>query len=316
MIVKGEVMLKKSIRFALVFISSMIIAGNPIVFADGLFEEDALPMEAPIMASPPPLIEEALPLPQVEGEKSTAKPSIEDKPDLWPAISQGMIMLKAKADGEISASEDQKHMLGQGDIVYLSSYDKRFVPQEESVIFKIVKPVHHPTTGAYLGDLVDVLGVVRVSDIGQDVLTGKIVLSNNPISKTDKIASIDRFIPPAPKSLLLPNEGTEATIVEFRENRRSVGQHDIVYIDQGNEEGIIPGDRFVVIHGGERFTTSTRTSSQKMGSGIQIPYREVGIVVILATQEHTATGKLTNSSEEISKGDTLLYLSQNDTTDQ
>lgn len=313
MIKKGEPMLKKLIIFGFIFISITIIGRDRLAWADGLSEEEVSGDEAPLKAPPPPLIEEDLSLPQNE---ESAENTVKEDPDLWPAISQGMIILNPQADGEITASEDPKRMLGRGDIVYLSSYDQLFSPQQESIVFRSVKPVHHPKTGAFLGDLVDVLGIVRVNDVGEDVSTGKIIYSKNPISRKDKIASLDRFIPPPPQKVLFPEEGTEAIIVEVREDHKSIGQHDIVYIDQGSEEGILPGDKFVITHGGERTSLSTKRTSHNLPEGISIPYRKIGKIVILATQEHTATGKIIRSSEEIHKGDILLYLSKEKTVVQ
>lgn len=313
LIVKGNPMIRKKIIFSFIFISIVIIGRDRLAWADGL--EDDAGIEATIKAPPPPLISEDISLPKNE-EAADVEQTVKDDLDLWPAISQGMIILNPQADGEITASEDPKQMLGRGDIVYLFSYNELFSPQQESIIFRSIKPVHHPKTGVFLGDLVDVLGIVRVDEVGEDVSTGKIIVSKNPISKTDKIASIDRFIPPPPQTVLFPEEGTEAMIVEVRDNRKSVGQHDIVYIDQGSEEGILPGDLFVITHGGERTTFSTKNVSQKLPEGINLPYREIGKIVILATQDHTATGKIVSSSEEISKGDTILYLSQKETSIQ
>ncbi|MBN4054852.1 hypothetical protein JYT87_04005 [Nitrospira defluvii] len=306
-------MIKKTIIFSFIFISIAIIGRDRLAWADGL--EDKGEIEATIKAPPPPLIAEDISMPQNE-EADNVEKTVKEDLDLWPAISQGMIILNPQADGEITASEDPKQMLGRGDTVYLSSYNELFSPQQESIIFKSIKQVHHPETGVLLGDLVDVLGIVRVNEVGEDVSTGKIIVSKNPISKTDKIASIDRFIPPPPQIILFPKEGTEAMIVEVRDDRKSIGQHDIVYIDKGSEEGILPGDNFVIAHGGERTSLRTKNDTQKLPEGISIPYREIGKIVILATQEHTATGKIISSSEEISKGDTILYLSQEETTIQ
>jgi len=186
-------MVKKLIIFGFIIISIAIIGRDRLAWADGL-SEDEVGDEVPLKAPPPPLIEEDLSLPQNE-EAAGVEKTVKDDPDLWPAISQGMIILNPQADGEIIASVDPKQMLSRGDIVYLSSYGEPFAPQQESIVFKSIKPVHHPKTGAFLGNLIDVLGIVRVNDVGEDVSVGEIILSNNPISKTDKIAPLDRFIP-------------------------------------------------------------------------------------------------------------------------
>ncbi len=300
---------KSSIHVLFALAALGIVFQDRLLWADGLFEDEETSTET-LVAPPPPLIEEDRSIEVLEEVDVEVEEAVQSDPDFWNAISKGMILLAPKADGEIAASVDAKQMLGQGDTVYLSSYGELFSPEQESVIFKTLEPVFHPKTGERLGDMVEVLGVVRVDVVGEDVSTGEILRSKNPIYKKDKIASIDRFIPIPPADLVIPEEGAEGTIVAVPEERVSNAQHDIVYIDRGSEEGIIPGDQFVIIHGGERLSVSSKTSQATATEGVNIPYREVGTILVLATQEHTATARIIRSVEEVVKGDTVLYFSQ------
>lgn len=298
--------MNKQSYLAVVFITGIALSlhGTPVL-ADGLSAEEALPTT--IDAPPPPLLqaEGLIPPPQEENvvEQEIAPPP---ETDLWPIISKGMILLKSEPDGEIISSEDPKELLGLRDTVYLHAEHELFLPGEELIIYRTSRPVFHPITSNFLGDLVQVLGAVRVKTVGKDVSTAEIILSRNTISKLDKVASIDRFILPPAEQSLIPEEGLEAMIIESTENRVSLAQHDIVYIDQGRDEGISPGDQFVVIHGGER--EGAFSGSDTPEDNIRLPYREIGTMIVLATQEHTATAKITNSLESISRGDTVLYL--------
>ncbi len=303
-------MLKKQINLAVLFTIAIVLSvyANP-VWADGLSAEDSLPTEHAIDAPPPPLLQaEQLippPLEEVESGEDLA-PATES--DLWRMISEGMILLKSEADGEIVASEEPKQLLGVHDIVYLHSNHEPFSPEEELVVYRISRPVLHPTTGSFLGDLVQILGVVKVQNVGEDVSTAKIVLSKDTISRQDKIASINHFILPPAEQIISPEEGLEAMIVEAPENHVNQAQHDIVYIDHGRDEGVSPGDQFVVIHGGERQGAFSKSDSSQ--EGLRLPYREIGTMVVLATQEHTSTAKITSSLETISKGDAILYIDE------
>jgi len=300
---------KISIQALLLVLAIGMGAQDDLAWSDGMFEDEEFSTES-VVAPPPPLIEAAPAIEVVEAEIAEAEETVQSGPDFWGAISKGMILMTPRADGEIAASVDAKQMLGQGDIVYLSSYDTLFSPGQESLIFKTLKPVHHPKTGVLMGDMVEILGVVKIKEVGAEVSTAEILRSRNPIYKKDKIAPIDQFMPPPPPSLVFPKEGAEGTIVAVPENRLRNAQHDIVYIDHGSEEGIIPGDRFVIIHGGERISVSAKTTGEGMTDDVRIPYREVGTLVVLATQMHTATGKIVSSVEEILTGDSILYLSQ------
>ncbi len=303
-------MLKKQTNLVVLFITVLALSVYVTpVRADGLSEEDLLPMRGVIDAPPPPLLQAApltpTPVEEILSDEDISQPT---EADPWTFISKGMILLKPHADGEIAASEDPKQLLGLHDIVYLRSNQEPFSPGEELVVYRISRPVFHPTTASFLGDLVQILGVVRIENTGKDVSTAEIVLSKDTISREDKIAFIDRFILPPTSEIVPLDEGREAMIVETPENRVSLAQHDIVYIDQGRDEGVTPGDQFVVIHGGER--QGAFSGQDSLRKGLQLPYREIGTMVVLATQEHTSTAKITRSLETITKGDVILYVNR------
>ncbi len=267
-------------------------------------------MENVLDAPPPPLLqaEPLIEAPREEALEVDDEIALPIEDDLWPVISKGMILLKSKPDGEIVASEDPKELLGVRDIVYLHSDHAPFSPEEELIIYKVSRPVFHPDTESFLGDLIHVLGVAKVKIVGEDVATAQIILSKNTISRLDKVATIDRFILPPAEQSVVPEEGFEATIVEATESHVSLAQHDIVYIDHGQDDGLVPGDQFVVIHGGER--QGAFAASDEHQEGLRLPYREIGTMVVLSTQEHTATAKITNSLESIYKGDKVLYVGE------
>jgi len=285
------------LMFALLFFSA------PLAQADGLVVEEAMPTKAPLDAPPPPLVEDEsdLFLPP-EPEEVIAEIPEPPKEDLWPLVAQGMILRKPTKGGVITASEDQKLMLGQGDLVYLSTNDEPFLPDQEWVVFKRIKDVIHPRNEAPLGELVYVLGMVRVIDVAEDVATARIVRSLAPMERGNAISFIESFVPLSTEKGLAPEEGSEAMIVEVRDDRRNNAQHDVVYIDRGKEGGVARGDRFIVVHEGKR-----KEFSETALEDNTLPYRKIGTMVVLATQADTATAKIIQSIEPISKGDTILF---------
>ncbi len=278
-----------------------IVVSPSHVFADGL-EIEKIETKTPIDAPPPPVLEavDALFLPPEEEIVAVVEAPKEDP---WSAISKGMVIQVPRHIGTISASEDQKTMLGQGDVVYLSSDSETFRIDQEWVVYKNIKDVHHPKTETLLGNLVYVLGKVKVLDADEKAATARITRSLEPMTQGDQIAMIESFIPLSTEKGTRPPNGAEAVIIEVREERKNNAQHDIVYIDQGKGEGISQGDQFIVIHGGVRSDTFSKTNLIDS----RLPYRKIGKMVVLATQAHTATAKITQSVEPITKGDTLLF---------
>ena len=287
--------------FTLVFVTFIfltVLTVVPSVKADGL--DEALSTLKHLNAPPPPVVEDPLPLLPTEPEEAVVEVPVTKK-NIWPMVSQGMILEKPSPEGKITASEDQKQMLTQGDIVYLSSFGEPFDSGQEWLVFKTMKDVHHPKSGAYLGELVHVLGIAKVIKVNNDVATARLTRSKEPIAIGNKIAFIDRFMPPITETTPPPEGGSLGVIVEVHDDRLNVAQNDIVYIDYGSEEGIDEGDRFVVVHAGERDALASTLRKT------ELPDRNIGLMVVLATQAHTATAKITQSIEPIAKGDTILY---------
>ncbi|HIE64514.1 MAG: hypothetical protein ABGX83_02735 [Nitrospira sp.] len=279
---------------------------NYPALADGVPETQALSTERPLVEPlPPPFFagkEIPAPLPP-EPVQPEIEETLPPQPDFWALFSNGMIVTDLQPDGEIRAAEDAKTMLGDGDIVYLKSFREEFVDEGQWVVFKTMKDVYHPKTKERLGDLVNVLGLIEVTHADKDSATAQIVHSKEPISRSDYIISVENLFKKVDLSDQALPENTEGTIVEVRDNRRSNAQHDIVYIDYGRNDGVVRGDRFSIIHSGQR--SDFRLSRKAVG----LPHREVGVLVVLSTQDRTATARIVESKEPISKGDSILFLS-------
>ncbi len=292
-------------------ITALVILTEVAANADGLELEDIISQkieETPLVAPMPPRVEaeeDFLLPPELEPivNKETEAATKPEKEDLWPDISQGMVLMKPSDGGEVSASEDNKRLLGQGDVVYLKGKDKSLHPDQEWVVFRTVKDVVHPKTNAQMGELVYVLGLVRVIDVDERVATARVIRSKEPIVRGDRIALIDQFVPKENTINKALQKGDEAYVIEVREERRNNAQHDIVYIDRGQENGVSRGDRFIVIHEGIRSDDFSNTTI----SDNSLPFRKIGTMVVLSTQEQTATAKIIQSMEPIAKGDTILY---------
>lgn len=311
-------MFKKNFSFRAVWlILFMLSVDLRSVKADGLPPEEALPTAKAEEAALPPPAEETEPEPGSEEnvavsskalpeplKKAPPAPAVTVKPpelDLWSSVFYGTILSDPQPDGKIVGSKDKKMMLGEGDTVYLVSFKGEFSPGKDWIIYKFIKNVYHPTTGKYLGDLIDVTGVVKVTEVDKKLATAQIIRSKEPIFQDDQIALVETlFDLSRPANRLLP-EGMTATIVEARDNRLNNATHDVVYIDRGKKEGIVRGDQFVVITGGQQIGVHPD------GQTLRFPQREVGSLVILSSQDHTATAQILKSSEPISKGNPLLF---------
>lgn len=180
-------------------------------------------------------------------------------------------------------------ILGRNDIFYLKlDHADQTVPGDLFTVYRRVHKVFHPRTGTYLGYLVTMLGVVKVTELYGDIATVQTMRSYAQISPGDPVM---RFVSPGPEELRTERQAegdTRGFIVDLQsdKNMTLVGQGNLVYLDLGQDHGIRKGDRLDVF---------------RIGSGL--PPRRVGEVKVLSTEPNTATALITRSTSRILRGD-------------
>jgi chemotaxis protein MotB len=212
------------------------------------------------------------------------------------AYSSGSIQRSTPQDGFVNGitGDNQttgNHMiLGSRDVLYLRLKNPDDVaPGDLFTIFRRARKVFHPTTGQYLGYLVNRLAVVQVSQLDKDLTTVQIVRAYAAVSPGDPVM---KFVLPADEGAAVsqfPADDVEGRVVEFQSNMgimNMVAQRNIVYLDRGREDGIRPGDRMDLVR-----------------SGGSLPQRVVGELKVLSLEDRTATALITKSTSRILKGD-------------
>jgi chemotaxis protein MotB len=212
------------------------------------------------------------------------------------AYSSGSIQRSTPQDGFVNVitGDNQTtgdHMiLGSRDVLYLRLKNSGDVaPGDLFTIYRRAHKVFHPTTGQYLGHLVNRLAVVQVSQIDKDLTTVQIMRAYAAVSPGDPVM---KFVLPTDEGAAVdqPTAGdVEGRVVDSQSNMgimNLVAQRNIVYLDRGREDGIRPGDRMDVLR-----------------SGGSLPQRVVGELKILSIEDRTATALITKSISRILKGD-------------
>jgi chemotaxis protein MotB len=212
------------------------------------------------------------------------------------AYSAGSIQRSTPQDGFVNVitGDNQTtgdHMiLGTRDVLYLRLKNPGdVIPGDLFTIYRRALKVFHPTTGQYLGYLVNRLAVVQVSQIDKELTTVQIVRAYAAVSPGDPVM---KFVPPTDEETVVGQPSVsdvEGRIVEFQSNMgimNMVAQRNIVYLDRGREDGIRPGDRMEIVR-----------------SGGSLPQRVVGELKILSLEDRTATALVTKSMSRILKGD-------------
>jgi len=212
------------------------------------------------------------------------------------AYSSGSIQRSTPHDGFVNVitgdnqTTGNRMILGSRDVLYLRLRNPDDVALGDLfTIYRRTQKVFHPTTGQYLGHLVNRLAVVQVNQIDKDLTTVQILRAYATVSPGDPVM---KFVPPSDEGAAGDQHSVgdvEGLIVAFQSNLGTmnlVAQNNIVYLDRGREDGVRPGDRMDLVR-----------------SGGSLPQRVVGELKILSIEDRTATALVTKSISRILKGD-------------
>ncbi len=214
------------------------------------------------------------------------------------AFQSGYIVAHEEVSGTVAGARQAKSLFAGDDVLYV-----RF-PRETAIqtgdhftLYKPAQPVFHPITGAFIGRLITILGIVEVTTVPVDeVSKARIVRSFDSISPGNPVMPY-KAPPPVPDQGA-SDGSVSGVIVEFKAPRQLTAQGDIVYIDRGAADGVSLGDRFTVIRLGTRQSPTTR-----------LPDEPVAELKIIGLQEQTATAYVTKSLDTLRRGDVIIQLS-------
>jgi chemotaxis protein MotB len=180
-----------------------------------------------------------------------------------------------------------KRLLGTGDQAYLELTNPQEVaPGDQFTVYRNVKKVYHPVRGHYLGDLITIVGVVKVLKVTDNKATVKIVRSYDAIFPGDGATRQASPPPPEPESSGQPLPDGTGIIVELPPGQTLIAQGHVVYVDWGRNDGVKPGDKLLV------FRENT-----------DIPIQIIGEMQIIAVEDQTATARVTRSTAPFMRGD-------------
>jgi hypothetical protein len=260
----------------------------------------------PMPVEPEPVEEEEVEQEPVAAEAPlpppTEQPPMEVPLDTTLMASVGFLLSgDVGRSGVLIAAKDNRVLVGEGDIVYLKDGNK-LSPHEgdQLLIYRSVRKVYHPKNRKYMGKLVVVLGTLKILEASPKVTTAKVIKSYNYILSGDRVAPYEAIRLPSFEE----KQSGDATqvkgyVVDVKEDKVTIGQFDVVYIDRGIKDGIGRGSSFKVIRDGDR------TPFFSVGQGTLLPPRIIGELEVISVNDRTATAKVRKSSETINRGDRI-----------
>jgi hypothetical protein len=171
--------------------------------------------------------------------------------------------------------------------------------------FRVVRPtttIEHPSTGAQVGIKVRTLGTVEIVSTAGASPRAKVTYNCEDLADGDLLMEARELMPPQRGVTQPAHLRVGGTIVGSKDDADSLGQGDIVYVDVGREQGIVPGDEFSI------YRISGVGESPDTGRAIPLAPTKQGEMVVIQTSAQSATGLVTASNINLRVGEPLVLF--------
>jgi len=226
--------------------------------------------------------------------------------------------------GEVQGSPDDQMLLSENDDVYIQIGDDHDVAVGQ--LLTIWKPLRKVGSGDARGLLVSIRGTAKVERINLKTRTvrAKILESLDVIERGARVGPVGRrFDVVAPTT---SDVDLEAVILASIYPYQMYGQHQVVFIDKGEKEGVQPGMRFFAIRRGDGWQRTLTNAGQmatkralveddrpaeidatpKPPSEDRLPDETYAELRVVRTRDHTAMAIVTASTMEIERTARLI----------
>lgn len=263
----------------------LIYPGQKIAIYDGRIE--LVPVgETNDVAPPPP----ALPEPQEEIAIKV------------PMGSQGFVSQdELDAAGTLVDTVDSRLIISSGETVFVEMKDLGATKIGDTFsLFEVKNPVMHPVTGVKLGFRVEDMGILKITEIHEEVASAEVVTAFREIQRGAKL----RPYQPQPAAIELKRAGRELTgvLIEAQDGKITLSQYDVVYLDLGADDGLQVGNMLNI--------SRARKVTDLAGANpnLKLPDALLGAALVIETHKHTATALVLKVAEPLYRGDKLTTV--------
>jgi len=228
--------------------------------------------------------------------------------------------------GEVGGSPDDQLLLSEGDNSYIDMKPGHDVsPGDELTIFR---PLKSNLRGDAKGTLVAILGTAKVEkwDPQTRVARAKLTESLDVIERGSQVGPVRRrfeVVPPVKNDVELWGHVAASLYPHVL-----YGQNQVVFIDRGQQEGLVPGNRLFVITRGDGYRKTLVGASEFAASHVQYeneepakveqggalgkgdeknyPEEVIGEIRVLSVRDHTAACLVVASTREIEPGQRIV----------
>ncbi len=186
-----------------------------------------------------------------------------------------------------------KALIGQYDQLYLAGIDHEFQIGDKYTIYRKLKPVLDNENRDYIGIQHLLVGICEITEIHTDTAIADVIRSWRIIQRQDLVTPYLERSPVIEIKDSVP--GLFGKFISNEEHFRLTGQFQTAFINKGESDGVEIGQYYTIYQQNKNRVWST-TGINKI---IHMPLQDIGRVLVLHTEDNTATVLLTRSENTI-----------------
>jgi len=202
--------------------------------------------------------------------------------------------------GKLVGAFEDKFMLSTTDETYARFKNPATVKKGEAyVIYRTEREIVHPVTREIFGYQTVVVGAGRVTAVEEKAVKLTITQTFEPIERGAYLGPwADKFVRQVSRR---PNATSlDGTLLgASQEILTMIGEHHVVFIDKGKDDGVQEGNVFKVVRAGDPF-------KGPMAHAVwndRLPKEDVGDLLVIDVKDHGSTALVTRSLVELYIGD-------------
>jgi hypothetical protein len=206
--------------------------------------------------------------------------------------------------GTITGAFEDKLLLTVYDPISVSFREGVSVrPGATYMLYQTEGPVRHPVTGDLFGYKSRVLGAAKVIALEPGGARLEVTQAFEPIDRGTLVATWSEAVTPRavrPR----PNRSSMSgfIVATHQQILSAVGEHAVVFVDRGRTDGVEEGNLFTVVRAGDPFRRDSMEHVRE-GWNSTLPTQDVGLLMVVDTQETASAALVVRSMRELHIGD-------------
>ncbi len=205
-----------------------------------------------------------------------------------------------KQSGTLIGSREEMMMLSQYDEAYVQFPDAREIRAgDEFSIFEVLRDVDSiEDPGSEMGKLVEILGVVRVTQYDRNKDLAKVIIDESfrPIERGSMVGPVHRRFDLV--SPVVNEQELKGYVIAFLDPGIIAAAHNIVFVDKGSEQGVKVGNRFFVVEKRDNYRKSLDEEDNDEG----YPFEVLAEMRVIEARPNTSTCIVTATVQELMVG--------------